>query len=284
MIATLDDRNFQHALASAQAQERAAEAAAKKAAADLERARSLKQRGHVSQAALDAAEAEERSAAEALKAAIERRQIAENELAYATLRADAGGVITSVAAEPGQVVEIGQAIVTIAHAGTREAEVAIPEAYVARLGDAPATVTLWARPDARLLARLRELSPEADAASRSYTARFTLEDPGGLARLGMSATVEITLGEQDDSLEVPLSAVFFRGDDAFVWRGRAGKGQLEAVPVTIRRYGESRARVSGPLKPGDLVVSMGVHRLDETQTVFLQKREGERKVAEGPLQ
>ena len=97
------------------------------------------------------------------------------QLGYADLKADADGVITATLAEPGQVVAIGQAVARLAHRGEKEAVVALPETGSARRArPRRRSAVVGARP--RFEARLRELSPQADATTRTYAARFTILD------------------------------------------------------------------------------------------------------------
>ncbi|WP_169391317.1 efflux RND transporter periplasmic adaptor subunit [Stappia stellulata] len=272
VIARLDPTDFDATRNAEQAQERAARAEAERTADVLARIETLKKKGHVSQAALDGAQAAADAAAEALKAAGERRRLAENQRAYTVLRADVDGVVTAVLAEPGEVVALGQPVVRVAASLGREAEVAIPEAHVATVSRAEASVTLWALPGKTFPARLRELSPQADQAARSFTARFALEDPQGLARLGMTATVRLDLAGEAKGVAVPLSAVWYRGEDAFVWRAAPGDSRVTAVPVSVLRIDAARAIVEGELAQDSHVVSMGAHRLDAEMAVRVVER------------
>ena len=71
---------------------------------------------------------------------------------------------------------IGQPVARLAHRGEKEAVVALPETWLGEARKSSAAVTLWSEPDRSFKAVLRELSPQADAASRTYPARFTIED------------------------------------------------------------------------------------------------------------
>ncbi|MBA5777733.1 efflux RND transporter periplasmic adaptor subunit [Stappia sp. F7233] len=275
VVARLDANDYSHALRAAAAEMRAAEAEAERTAADLERASELREKGHASQAGFEAAKAAASAASEALEAARERRALAENELAYAELKADADGVVTAVSAEPGQVVAAGQSIVALARDGDREAEIAIPESRLAGLKGAKAHVTLWALPGEEFDASLRELAPGADPAARTFRARFRIDDPKKLAKLGMTATVHLSREAVNSAVVVPLSAVWYRGEAANVWRANASRDGVEAVPVTLQRMEETYALVEGALRPGDLVVSMGAHRLDEKLAVQIEERAAE---------
>ena len=80
----------------------------------------------------------------------------------------------------------------LAHRGEKEAVVALPESWLAEARKSKATVRLWADRDRSFEARLRELSPQADAATRTYAARFTIENADDAVAFGMTATVTLT--------------------------------------------------------------------------------------------
>src|SRR5208283_1386183 len=137
--------------------------------------------------------------------------LARNQLSYAELKADADGVITATLAEAGQVVALGQPVARLAHRGEVEAVVALPETMLAKARAAHATVRLWSDPKRQFKAALRELSPQADASTRTYAARFTIEDPGDAVALGMTATVALLHATEEPVAKVPLAAILNRG-------------------------------------------------------------------------
>ena len=103
--------------------------------------------------------------------------LAKNQLAYADLVATEGGVITALPVEVGQVVSAGQLIARVARLDELEAVVSIPESRIDADRNAAATVTLWADADRVYAAKLREISPQADPATRTYQARYSLMKP-----------------------------------------------------------------------------------------------------------
>ena len=116
------------------------------------------------------------------------------------LKADADGIVTATFGEPGQVVPVGQPVIRLAQRGEKEAVVALPETWLADARKSKATVRLWSDRERSFNAALRELSPQADAASRTYAARFTIEDADDTVALGMTATV--TLAQR---MEAPVA-------------------------------------------------------------------------------
>ena len=190
VVATLDDTDLRLQLEAAEAARSAARIALDKGEIDLARVTTLEQKGWATDQATDARTVDVEELRARLLQAERSVELAENALSYATLRADAAGVVTETYAEAGQVLELGQPVVRIARAGDREAVVSVPEALVGAIRSAGAEVELWSEPGRRYPVELRELSPVADPATRTYEARFTLP-AGARPALGMSATVTL---------------------------------------------------------------------------------------------
>ena len=203
------------------------------AASDLERFTSLKTRGWVSIADFDRKKAAKDEAEGRLERAKRSLDLAHNQLDYSDLKADADGVITATLAEPGQVVAIGQPVVRLAHRGEKEAVVALPETWLTEARSSEATVQLWSRPGRNFKAQLRELSPQADAATRTYAARFTIENPDDSVALGMTATVTLSHSAEVAVAKLPLAAILNRGTGPSVYVVDTS-GALELRPVKVR--------------------------------------------------
>jgi RND family efflux transporter MFP subunit len=169
-------------------------------------------------------------------------------------------VITATLAEPGQVVAIGQAVARLAHRGEKEAMVALPETWLAEARASRATVRLWSDHDRSFAATLRELSPQADPATRTYAARFTITDADDTVALGMTATVTLARATEAPVAKLPLAAILNRGTGATVYVVDEA-GTLALRPVTVARFTESDALVTDGLADGDKIVTLGVQTL-----------------------
>ena len=130
VIARLDPTDLQLQVESAQAELSAATSNLTQAAADEQRFATLKARGYAAVADYDRKQAAKDEAEGRLERAQRALELARNQLAYAELKADADGVITTTLAEPGQVVAVGQAVVRLARQGEVEAVVALPETWL----------------------------------------------------------------------------------------------------------------------------------------------------------
>ena len=193
--------------------------------------------------------------------------LARNRLAYCELSADADGVITALPAEVGQVVAEGQVVARLARDEEREAVISLPENKAMAAKAARATVTLWSVPGESFPAVLRELSPVADPVTRTYQARFTIQNPGPKVVLGMTATVHLTPSSAATGYSLPLSSLLRTGAQPAVWVVDRATGKLTLVPVEVREYRHETVVLSGGVRPGQLVVTAGVQKLDAGLTV-----------------
>jgi RND family efflux transporter MFP subunit len=261
IVAQVDPQDFRLQLESSEAELTAATSSLSQAEADLERYSTLKTRGFASIAEYERKKAARDEADGRVSRARRALDIARNQLGYTDLRADADGVITATPVEPGQVVAIGQAVVRLAHRGEKEAVIALPETWLGEARRSRATVSLWFDPGRRFTAQLRELSPQADPATRTYAARFTIADADDAVALGMTATVTLTRTAEADVARLPLSAVLNRGHGPAVYLVE-DSGALALKPVTLASFNEDTAFVSAGLSDGDKVVTLGVQKLE----------------------
>ena len=123
VLMRLDAEDYDHAVVAQQGAAAAARARLTDAAADEARYADLVSSGAVSRSSYDQAKAAADGARAQFAAASAELKVTEDAASYATLRADADGVVIDTAAEPGQYVAVGQTVVRLAHAGPREAEV-----------------------------------------------------------------------------------------------------------------------------------------------------------------
>jgi RND family efflux transporter MFP subunit len=266
LIARLDPEDLKLQVDSARAELSAAMSSVAQTAADELRYRTLRERGYAAVAEYDRRKTAKDEAEGRLERAQRSLDLARNQLGYAELKADADGVITATLAEPGQVVAIGQGVARLAHRGEKEALVALPETWLDDARKSVATVRLWSDPKRRFAAQLRELSPQADPATRTYAARFSIADPDDAAALGMTAIVTLSHASATEVVKLPLSAIISRGTGPSVYVV-ADDGALTLQPVTVASFTEDVALVTGGVRDGDKVVTLGVQKLIAGQKV-----------------
>ena len=260
VIARLDPQDFVLQVESAEAELAAATSNLAQAKTEAERYATLKTRGFAAVADFDRKNAARDEAEGRLERARRTLDLARNQVSYAELKADADGVITATPAEAGQVVAIGQSVARLARHGEKEAVVALPESWLGEARKSQASVRLWSDPDRRFTARLRELSPQADAATRTYAGRFTIADADETVALGMTATVTLARTTDAKIAKLPLAAVLNRGSGPAVYVVDAS-GVLEVRDVKVAAFTEDAALVTDGVRDGEVVVTLGVQKL-----------------------
>jgi RND family efflux transporter MFP subunit len=265
-LATLDEIDLKLQAEQAVAEFTAATGVVAQAVAAETRAKELKAKGWTTDAALDSAKA----AADEARARLDRAErsvdLTKNSLSYATLVADARGVVTATLVEPGQVVAAGQTAIRVARFAEKEAVVAIPETLVDRAKTGTASVTLWSEPDKKYEAKLREISPSADPATRTYLAKFSLPGAGDNVELGMTATLTLCDAKTARVARLPLSALYDAGDKPSFYVVDDG-GNIQLKPVIVKAYGSNDVVITGGVDEGARVVALGVQKLDPSQKV-----------------
>jgi RND family efflux transporter MFP subunit len=213
-----------------------------------------RQRYEQAKSALDTATAQ-------LAAVEAEARVAENEVNYALLVADADGTVMETLGEPGQVVLAGQAVVQIAQAGPREAVVALPETVRPAIGS-DAEARLFGNDQHRYSGRLRQLSNAADPRTRTYEARYVLEGDAASAPLGSTVTVRITNDDKRSEVSIPIAAILNDGNRTGVWLLDRSASTVRFAPVQVKQLGGETAIVTG-IELGQEVVALGAHLLSD---------------------
>ena len=265
-LARLDPADLELAAAATRAQLAAAESEQATARAERERYAGLVAKKFVSQAAFEAKDNAFNSAQARLEQARAQSRISGNQSSYGTLSSEFPAIVTAVVADAGQVVSAGQAVMRVARPEEKEVAIAIPESRLAELKAARnLAVSLWADPKMTLRGELRELSPAADPATRTYAARIRILNPPPEVRLGMTARGTLD-GAAESTLLVPLSAVIDLGQGPLVRVAKDGK--IASRSVQVARFREDGVELNGGLEAGELVVISGAGRLVDGQDVL----------------
>jgi RND family efflux transporter MFP subunit len=133
----------------------------------------------------------------------------------------------------------------------------------------PFTVSLLLQPNVQIRGEVREIAPQADAATRMQRVRIALDDPPPSFRLG--ATVTARLGNDlPSALRVPAAAVLSRDGEDFVWVVDLPAGTVSMRKVQLTQDGGNMRVVAG-LAPGTRVVTAGIHSLTPGQLVHIEQ-------------
>lgn len=266
-LATLDEVDLKLQAEQAEAELSAATGVLAQATAAEGRAKELRTKGWSTEAQLDQVKASADEARARLNRAERSVELTKNSLSYASLVADARGVVTATLIEPGQVVAAGQTAIRVARSAEKEAVVAVPETLVAFAKTGEASVTLWSEPGKKYAANLREIAPNADPATRTYLAKFSLPGADDAVSLGMTATLTLADPATERVARLPLSALFSQGDGPSLYVADSNTGAVSLKPVKVKAYETKDVIITGGVDEGASVVVLGVQKLDPAQKV-----------------
>jgi RND family efflux transporter MFP subunit len=269
-LATLDTQDYQNRLRSAEADVSSAEAALIEAQGAEGRQAKLLKNGWATRATYDTVVRNLRTAEAKLAAATASLDLTRDQLKYTELRADFDGVITAVGAEAGQNVNAGQMVVKLARLDDTDGVFNIAETVFADVTNARREVVVWplSNPNLTVEGVVREISPVADQATRTYTVKVALKNPPPQLRFGMSIGGRLK-GNAALAIALPLSALFEKNGSPAVWVVDQQSSSLILRPITIARYEANSAIVDSGLATEDIVVTAGVNTLTVGQKVRL---------------
>lgn len=275
VIATLDARDSENQLRSAQADLASTISAERLAKSNFSRMKALAPGGAIAQVQLDEAQANWDAAVSRRESAQATVKGAQERFGYTQLTAVQDGVITTVSANPGQVVSAGQEVVKLASLEGRDAVFDVPERLInPSLSSRIIHVSLLSDPSVQAEGRVRDISPQADPVMRTFRVRVTLTSPP--AAMGLGASVKGAIQQSDAAvIELPASALTRQGEQPAVYVVNTATQTIRLQPVSVARYSDTTIFISGGLKQGDRVVTAGVSKLRPDEKIRLDE-EGRR--------
>jgi RND family efflux transporter MFP subunit len=269
VIARLEPMNERNQRLTAQAALNAALADQERARDERIRQESLIDEGFTTRARLDQAVAAARAADALVASSRAQLQIANDLVSFTELKADTAGYVTARGAEPGEVVQAGQMIVRIAREGGTDAVFEVPPQVLrARSSGQPIEVALTDDPKIRTTGQVREVSPQADPVTGTFTVRVGLELPPTDMRLGSVVSGTLTLAG-DQLIVIPSAALTNSSGEPAVWVVNRADSTVALRQVRVLRHEADSLVIGDGLAPGDTVVTAGVQALRPGQKVRL---------------
>jgi membrane fusion protein (multidrug efflux system) len=253
------------------AQLRAAEAIARLAEVEYERAKTLRSSGSVTQSQLDRAIADQEKAiaeVENLKAVIDRK----------TIRAPFTGKVGIRQINLGQYVPQGATIVSLQANEKVFVNFTLPQQALARIKTGMTVeLTSDVYQGKVFTGEITALSPQLDPITRTVEVQGTLDNQEGLLRAGLFVRVNVALPEQNEVLVVPSTAILYApyGNSVFKVEtaiDEAGNETGLVVKQHFVRIGERRGdfiAIKKGLEAGDQIVSAGAFKLRNNSSVMI---------------
>jgi RND family efflux transporter MFP subunit len=250
LLARIEGRVLQDALASAQSQLRSAEQTAQWAEKEEARIQSLVKGGALAERDSEVA----RNAAVQAKAAADdaRSRVASSRKALddLTVRAPMSGIVSVKHANAGDVVSPGGELYTIIDPSSMRLEASVPSEQLdaIRIG-APVTFTVRGYRDQTFEGRIERVSPAADQVTRQVPIFVTIPNTSGRLVAGLFAEGRVTR-EARQALTVPFTAVNESSQKPWVVRVRDGKAERLEVTLGLRDDQTERVEIASGVRQG----------------------------------
>ncbi|SHO52308.1 efflux RND transporter periplasmic adaptor subunit [Desulfopila aestuarii] len=266
---TVGDLLVQQDISVEEAQLRSAESVADLARIDFKRSQKLLAKNVIPQSDIDSAKAQ---LTQALAQADNIRAV----IAKKTIRAPFSGRLGIRQINLGQVINDGQAIVSLQSMDPIYVNFLLPQQLLSKISTGLLVrVTFDALPDQVLTCTITAISPEVDTATRNVRVQATLANPDEKVRAGMYVNVAVVLPAKKEVVTIPATAVLYApySDSVFVIEDKKDdKGSVagKVVRQQFVRLGEKRGDfvvVLSGIKTTESVVSTGAFKLRNGQEV-----------------
>lgn len=271
VLAQLDPKDYQLAADAARAQLASAATNRDLASADYKRYKELKEQNFISGAQLEQRDSALKSAQAQVQQAQAQLSSQGNQATYTRLVSDVAGVVTAIAAEPGQVVAAGTPVVRVARDGARDVVFVVPEDRVAAvtLGSA-VEVRVWASKTS-LEGKVREVAASADPVTRTFQVKVAIDEKTAPA-LGTTVSVlpQALSHAGTPVIKLPTSALKREANGkTAVWLLDPATMTVKSQQVVVATADGNDTVIASGLQPGMQVVAAGVHVLAEGQKVSI---------------
>lgn len=183
-------------------------------------------------------------------------QAAQARLVQTAVSAPADARVLVRQVEPGQIVQPGRALMSLALAGPTQLSAQVDERFLDQLKPGQrASVVADAFASQRFGARVLSIAPAVDVQRGAIELKFALDQqPPAFLREDMTLSVALETGRREQALTLPLSALRSQASNtsATVLVARDGKAQQQVVRLGLRTL--DAAEVLEGLSAGDLVV------------------------------
>ncbi|WP_216940372.1 efflux RND transporter periplasmic adaptor subunit [Acinetobacter sp. BY419] len=199
--------------------------------------------------------------------------VAQAQLAKAKIRSTVAGTVLTRDVEPGDLVQPGQTLFTVAVSGNTEIRVPLDERNLPQLAlQQTATVIADAYPDQAFPARINFIAPSIDPQRGTVEVRLIVNPVPDFLRQDMTVSVNVETARRERALVIPNDALSsIKGDKAVVIMIRDGKIKHQQVSLGLR--GLTMSEVLSGLKAGDQVLANADSSLKDGARVRVKPQE-----------
>lgn len=196
-------------------------------------------------------------------------RLAEQAVEQLTIRAPFDGVITARHIEPKGVSTPNTPLLQLSQLDQIIIDVQVGSTQVDQLTAGMKVYVLFEGQQQPIEATLDTLSPGVGIQGNLYQAQIQLDNQERSLLPGKRAKIEAEVTYVEQSLLVPVQAVFFQEDDAHVYTVKNDRALLKEIQLGERN--RTYYQILGGLEEKELVITTGRDQVTDGNTVYLQK-------------
>lgn len=185
------------------------------------------------------------------------------------VKAPISGRVTSLPVTVGSTVSQSSSVAKVARTDDLEIRIAIAERFISRISNGQkATVTFDAYPSVEFGAKIFEVSPVLDTATRTMGVKLRLNPPDNRVKVGMYGRVKLVTESVKNAIVLPVSALVTRDGKDYVFvvtTPKSGKNAavVSLKPVTRGILVDNQVEITKGLEAGEEVVIKGQTLLND---------------------
>lgn len=207
-----------------------------------------------------------------LKMARAQQKLHTKNLAETRLYSPFRGVLLKRGVEVGEIIGAGLPLFGVSDIRPVHVNASVPETDLRFIKKGTDAKIYVASIDAAFSGRVIEVGALAEPATRAFSVRMEVQNPGEILRPGMTAEIQIPSGQKEDVVKVPGDAVLRDMDNtAYVFVVDDVKHKAFRRKISLGKIDENSIEVVAGLEPGELVVVGGQHKLQNGSLIALKQ-------------
>ncbi|MEC3906783.1 efflux RND transporter periplasmic adaptor subunit [Tamlana sp. 2201CG12-4] len=242
---------------------------------NLDRTRSLYEKGSSSLSDYESAKNIFRTASASHQSAKRTVAIQQDQITYGYLYAPEDGTIASISAEVNENVNAGYVVAVLNVSGDMEISLGLPESVINNVKQGMnVAISFSSIGSGDFKGQVSEVAPSIDASTSTYPVRVKVLNPTSEIRSGMAASVTFNFGKDvnnENVLVIPAKSVGEddKGNFVFLINDKDGLGTVKKQHVKIGTLTSEGFQILEGLSHGEKIATAGLQTLLDGQEVKL---------------
>jgi RND family efflux transporter MFP subunit len=207
-----------------------------------------------------------------LQQAKAQQKLQAKNLADTKLVSPISGVLLKKMAEVGEIIGVGIPFLAVSDIRTVKVSTFIPENELQSIKIGQKAIVRVSSLENTFGGKVTEVGSAADAASRAFTVKIELDNPGLLIRPGMIAEVKFVSDQKNEVLAIPVGSILHDlNNQSYVFVVDSAKQKAFKRNITLGKIMGDQIEITSGLRENETVVCGGQHNLVDGSSITITK-------------